>query len=106
MLFIFLNNNISATQNSNFSLELSVTDELEDSVVEEVKKNIIKRYFEKRAQKKADIKDGLIALEEKRLRELLRKKIKPSDTLYNGAPQYQFHKSDLDFYISNFRFRN
>ena len=66
-----------------------------------MKKNIIKRYFEKRAQKKADIKDGLIALEEKRLRELLRKKIKPSDTLYNGAPQYQFHKSDLDFYISN-----
>jgi hypothetical protein len=103
LLFIFLNNNISATQNPNFSLVLSVTDEPEDSVVEEVKKNIIKRYFEKRAQKKADIKDGLIALEEKRLRELLRKKIKPSDTLYNGAPQYQFHKSDLDFYISNFK---
>ncbi len=79
----------------------------EDSVAEEVKKNIIKKYLDKRAQKKADIKEGLELLKEKKLKELYSKfNIKASDTLYDGPAKYQFHYYDLNFYLKNFKDTN
>ena len=75
-----------------------------DSLGEEVKKNIIKRYFEKRAEKKAQIKDSITSLKGEVLKEILRlKRLKPSDTLYDSKAQYQFHYKDLQFYLANFK---
>jgi hypothetical protein len=75
-----------------------------DSLKEEIKKNIIKRYFEKRAEKKSQYKDSIALLKEKVLQEILRReRLKPTDTLYNAKPKYQFHYADLDFYLKNFK---
>jgi len=98
-----LNQNIKSNIDWSAKFEILIMDEPEDSIIEEAKKNVVKRFFDKRAQKKSDIKEGLLALEEKRLRENLRKKINPSDTLYESLPQYQFHKTDLDYYLANFK---
>jgi hypothetical protein len=102
-IFLLLNNSIYAIDYSMPKYDVASILQ-EDDTTKEEKKNIIKKYFEKRAQKKSDIKEGLIALEEKRLIELLKKKrLKASDTLYQGPAQYQFHYSDLNFYLNNFK---
>lgn len=103
-VFFLPKENIGA---SIYSFEISTyysLDQVGDSLKEEVKKNIIKRYFQKRAEKKSQYKDSIALLKEKVLQEILRReRLKPTDTLYNAKPKYQFHYADLDFYIQNFK---
>jgi len=102
-IYFFIASNVYAFSGRNY-FEVSTFEQVGDSVKEEVKKNIIKRYFEKRAEKKAQLNDSISLLQEKILKEILkRERLKPSDTLYNSDPSYQFHYTDLQFYLDNFK---
>ena len=102
-IYFFIPSNVYAFSGRNY-FEVSTFEQVGDSIKEEVKKNIIKRYFEKRAEKKAQLNDSISLLQEKILKEILkRERLKPSDTLYNSDPSYQFHYTDLQFYLDNFK---
>ena len=102
-IYFFVPRNLYALNEIKY-FEVFKYDQVGDSVKEEVKKNIIKRYFEKRAENKAQLDDSLSLLKEKILKEILKRdRLKPSDTLYNSEPSYQFHYTDLQFYLDNFK---